>query len=336
MKRLFSETELGWLRRNYGGRTVADTTERFNRKFGRNLTPRQVKEANSTHGFGRALRGGPQPARRLFSDAERDWLRRHYCENTVPVTTERFNRRFGRDLTAAQIRSGNKNNGFGIARRTGPRVVGPDELAWLAARFHRMPRKELRDRFGERYGRRLSLSTLDSLCARYGQPGAPNVGRFRKGHVPANKGRRGYSAPGCEKGWFTKGQKPVTEVPMWSERVSQGSLLVKVPYPSPWPSHRRMGIHRESHWTSKGRWTWQEERGPIPRGHVILHLDGDPLNCDVDNLECVPRAVLQILNHKDNPRSGTPEERRVMISAAILKYRARALERDPLAAQRGF
>ncbi len=35
-------------------------------------------------------------------------------------------------------------------------------------------------------------------------------------------------------------------------------------------------------------------------------------------------------------RSGTPEERRVMISAAILKYRVRALERDPLAAQRGF
>lgn len=336
MRRLFNDAELRWLRKCYGGRSVADTTDRFNRKFGRDLTARQIREANSTHGFGCALRGGPQPSRRLFSDAEVRWLRKHYGENTVAVTTELFNRSFGRDLTVAQLRSGNKNNRFGTARRTGPKVVAPDELEWLAGRFHRMARKELRDAFQRRYGRRLSLSTLDSLCARYGRPGAPNTGRFRKGHVPANKGRRGYSAPGCEKGWFTKGQKPVTEVPMWSERVSQGSLLIKVPFPSPWPSHKKMGIHRESHWTSKARWVWQEKRGPIPRGHVILLLDGDPLNCSIDNLECVPRSVLQILNHKDNPRSETPEERRVMISVAIMKYRARALERDPLAAGRGF
>lgn len=336
MNRIFSDAELRWLHRNYGGRAVADTTALFNRRFGRNLSARQIRSGNATHDFGRALKGGPQPSRRLFSDEEADWLRENYGGNSVAETTALFNRSFARDLTAAQIRAGNKNHGFGRARRIGPKVVSPDELVWLAARFHRMPRKELRAAFEDRYGRRLSLSTLDSLCARYGRRGAPNVGRFRKGNVPANKGRRGHSAPDCEKGWFVRGQRPVNELPMFSERVSQGAVLIKVPFPSPWPSHRKLGTHRESHWTSKSRWVWQKKHGPIPGGHVILHLDGDPLNCEIGNLECVPRAVLQILNHRCNPRSATPEERRVMIGAAILKFRAQALERDPLAAQRGF
>ena len=336
MSRLFNHVELRWLHRNYGGKSVAETTEKFNRKFVRDLTVSQIREANSTHGFGCASRSGPQPGRRLFSDAELRWLGRNYGDNTVAETTEKFNRKFGRDLTTAQIRAGNKNHRFGKARRTGPKIVAPDELKWLARRFHKMPRKELRDSFEKRYGRRLSLSTMDSLCARYGRPGAPNTGRFTKGHVPANKGRRGYSAPGCEKGWFVKGQTPANELPMFSERVSQGIVLIKVPIPSPYPSQRKLGIHRESHWTPKSRWVWQEEHGPIPKGHVILHLDGDPLNCDIENLECVPRAVLQILNHRCNPRSVTPEERRVMIDVAKLKFRALALQRDPLASRRGF
>lgn len=336
MNRLFNDAELRWLHRNYGGRTVPDTTERFNRKFDRDLSVRQITEANSTHRFGRACRRGPLPESRLLSDVELRWLHRNYEGSTVAITTGKFNRKFRRDLKPSQIRTANQYHGFGKADRTGPRLVTSAELKWIAKRFHKMPRKELQSAFEVRFGRLLTLRYLDSLGVQHRLRGAPNVGRFRKGHVPANKGRKGYVAPGSEKGWFPKGNKPVTEVPMWSERVSQGSLLIKVPVPSPYPSHKKLGIHQSSHWTSKARWVWQENRGPIPHGHVILHLDGDPLNCEIGNLECVPRGVLQILNHRCNPRSGTGDERRVMISVAILIYRTRALERDPLAASKGF
>ena len=39
-------------------------------------------------------------------------------------------------------------------------------------------------------------------------------------------------------------------------------------------------LHRE---------VWKAHHGPIPKGCIIHHRDGNPLNNDIDNLECVTR-----------------------------------------------
>jgi hypothetical protein len=44
---------------------------------------------------------------------------------------------------------------------------------------------------------------------------------------------------------------------------------------------------------------WQDHHGPIPEGHHIHHMDGDPLNNRPDNLECVPQSVHQSNHLKD-------------------------------------
>ena len=38
------------------------------------------------------------------------------------------------------------------------------------------------------------------------------------------------------------------------------------------------------------RYVWESERGKIPQGYDIHHLDGDKTNNIVDNLECLPKA----------------------------------------------
>ena len=53
-------------------------------------------------------------------------------------------------------------------------------------------------------------------------------------------------------------------------------------YFSPAANHRRRGVgslHQE---------IWKAANGPIPDGHVIHHVDEDPLNNSLGNLECVP------------------------------------------------
>ena len=35
------------------------------------------------------------------------------------------------------------------------------------------------------------------------------------------------------------------------------------------------------------RWLWEQANGPIPDGHEIHHRDHNPLNNDLDNLQCV-------------------------------------------------
>ncbi len=38
------------------------------------------------------------------------------------------------------------------------------------------------------------------------------------------------------------------------------------------------------------RYVWEKERGIIPDGWDIHHIDGDRGNNDIDNLECLPKA----------------------------------------------
>ena len=41
-------------------------------------------------------------------------------------------------------------------------------------------------------------------------------------------------------------------------------------------------------WRSNGRVVWEKANGTIPKGHFIIHLDGDSHNDDLSNLECIP------------------------------------------------
>ena len=41
-------------------------------------------------------------------------------------------------------------------------------------------------------------------------------------------------------------------------------------------------------------------------GHAAVQLGGDPANCDLENLACVPRVVLRILNFHCGSKSGRP------------------------------
>lgn len=70
-------------------------------------------------------------------------------------------------------------------------------------------------------------------------------------------------------------------------------------YFSPGPHDAGRGVealHRE---------IWKSVHGPIPAGHHIHHRDGDPLNNDVGNLECV-----SIFEHRREHRDAhrTPEQ----------------------------
>ena len=61
------------------------------------------------------------------------------------------------------------------------------------------------------------------------------TGHFEKGHIPANKGKKGYCSPGSEKGWFKNGQMPHNHVPVGTEAMTtDGYLKIKVAEPTLW------------------------------------------------------------------------------------------------------
>ena len=109
-------------------------------------------------------------------------------------------------------------------------------------------------------------------------------GKFKKGNKPYNKGMKGFCAAGSEKGWFQKGNIPPNHRPVGSERVDykDGYIFIKVAEPNVWKL--------------RGRVVWEKEKGPIPKGSCLAHLDGNPQNDNIENLRVITRAENARLN----------------------------------------
>lgn len=108
--------------------------------------------------------------------------------------------------------------------------------------------------------------------------------RFKKGHVPMNKGLRrpGWSRGRMAETQFKKGEKPHTWQPIGTEVVRKdGYIWIKVSDDAK-PARRN--------WKSKHQAIWEAANGPVPPGHMVGFKDGDNRNFALDNLELVSRA----------------------------------------------
>ncbi len=179
------------------------------------------------------------------------------------------------------------------------RIFDLYQKAWLRAFYPRYTIDETTRLFNDRFGTSLTREQVRNAANRFKCGPGKDPQRFAPGHVPHNKGRKGHYPPGSEKGWFRKGQDPVNTRPLYSERWDRAGdgdsrtpvLMIKVPGAAPYVSQKRAGMHQRTRWVRKAVWIWEREHGPVPEGHAIVQLDGDPAN-----LDCVPRATLAMLN----------------------------------------
>lgn len=143
----------------------------------------------------------------------------------------------------------------------------------------------------EMFGRDdVSQQNITSLCKRNGWL-TGRTGHFVKGQPSHNKGKKGFYAPGSEKGWFKKGQRSGVAVrlykPIGTERMSKDGYL-----------ERKIndGMPLQARWRAVHLIRWEEANGPIPDGHALKCLDGDKTNTDPVNWTAIPRALLPRLN----------------------------------------
>lgn len=206
-----------------------------------------------------------------------------------------FTDRFGIELTESAVKSYMTNHKL----KTGTyRKYGQEHINWLRENIQGTHFKELTRMFNERFGFSIGTAAMISLCDRFGlhngidsrfNPARDNAGvpyRFPKGHVPANKGKKGVSYPGMEATQFKKGNLPQTWKPVGTETVrGDGYTWVKVAEPNKW---------REKH-----RLIWEKTNGPVPAGHAIIFADGNKQNVTMENLMLITRAQLARLNQNN-------------------------------------
>lgn len=139
-----------------------------------------------------------------------------------------------------------------------------------------------------------------------------NTGRFEKGNVPFNKGKK---FPGLNNsGQFKKGNLPHCHVPVGTIKYTvDGYPKIKVAEPKSWEyCHRR---------------EWEKHNGPIPKNHVIAFLDGDKTNWNIENLICLDRAEHQWMN-KAKLWTSDRELSKLSVLNVRLKRKIKSFEED--------
>ena len=142
--------------------------------------------------------------------------------------------------------------------------------------------KEITELFNRRFNLDVTAEKIKSLLSRKKIHTGTKGCLYKKGSVPWNKGVYGYM--GANKTSFKKGHKPKNWKPVGSERIdTEGYTLIKIAEPRKWALKHRI--------------IWEEyHKKKVPRDCVIIFADGDKTNFSIENLICVSRKELRVLN----------------------------------------
>ncbi len=188
-----------------------------------------------------------------------------------------------------------------------------DQVEWLRANRARYTIDKLTIKFNWLFDANLHPRSLANACKRRGIK-AGSDGRFKKGMKTWNTGLTGYM--GANKTSFKTGNLPHTYLPVGTPRLkkySDGSCYVQIKTADP------------KTWTNYHHIIYERAYGPIPKGHVVIFVDGNRLNLHHKNLECVSRAVLSQLNKKRLLQMPTPV-RPTVIAITKLQQMTRKIE----------
>lgn len=118
-----------------------------------------------------------------------------------------------------------------------------------------------------------------------------NKGWFPKGHLPENKGTKGLyvQTEGCIRTQFKKGHIPA------NTKSADGVISIRANKRGVPTKYIRIGLGK---WRELSRYTYELTNGPVPQRHVIRFRDGNSLNCDPENLECISSRLNMLLNSK--------------------------------------
>lgn len=188
-----------------------------------------------------------------------------------------------------------------------------EQIAFIEEAYRSHSRREVHAMVNDRFGLAVRLSqVVAAIKNRRMQSG-------RTGHFSGpgwNAGTKGLMKPNS--GSFQPGRaasEARNYLPIGSTRITKDGYLERkiTDDPSLVPARR---------WEFEHRLIWKEAHGEIPAGHVIVFLDGNPSNLELENLRCVSRGVLPMMNKRGlSKRKG--EFRKAAILSCELELRAK-------------
>lgn len=224
-------------------------------------------------------------------------VKKFIAENVKGMTTRDLvalvNAEFSLDFTEAKMKTYKANNNLKSGTKGGmpagrPSKLYPDEVKeFIKENYIGVGPKEMAARLNAEFGTSYTHSQMKSWYNNH-KLNSSVTGYFPKGHIPANKGKKGISYEGMKATQFKKGNRPANWVSIGTERINRdGYTEIKI-------ADGRLN----KNWKAKHILLWEAAHGPVPQGHVVIFGDGNKRNFDPDNLLLVSRAQLARLNQR--------------------------------------
>jgi len=243
-------------------------------------------------------------ARFIFtSDQER-----YFLENWTTQSCKEMGEKFG--IAGAVVQRFLKRNGIVIPKQLsykirakkliGRTVVTPGQDEQIKALYLTMPVKTLARHLGIGDTALIKrLKTLDLVIPRHIIEQRKKDSQLKHGNIPVNKGLKQteYMSPEAiertKRTRFKKGDIP------HNAYNEIGKIVIR---------QKKDGSERYKYiclavgkWMLYHQYIWRKYHGDIPSGMVIRFKDGDSMNCEISNLECVTLAEnLRLNNLTDN------------------------------------
>lgn len=238
----------------------------------------------------------------------------------VPALTQAFNAAFGTGKTQKAIKSALTKNGFTSGRPTGLpkgiyRLFTREQADFIQEHYATLSRHHLTTAVNAQFGTNYTVGQVTGFVKNHGVSSG-RTGHFIPGIKSWNSGTKGLVKPNA--GSFHPGSVPANVLEMGKERITRdGYIEVKVPQRNPYTG-------APTWWRFKHRLIWEAANGQVPEGHVVVFLDGNKLNCNLENLRCVPRGVLQWMNKTGmNETAGEARKAAILTAEIITKANQR-------------
>ena len=156
---------------------------------------------------------------------------------------------------------------------------------WLKKHAIGRPYKDIAADFNKLFNTDISHKAIMQKCHNLGLFNGLTGGRFTKGHIPVNKGKKvsEYTYRKIKKTMFKPGHTPANHRPVGSERIStDGYTYIKTAEPNKW--------------MAKHVFVWEQHFNQLNKNEALVFLDGNRQNCAITNLYKITRSELARLN----------------------------------------
>lgn len=227
--------------------------------------------------------------KRRFTPELLEFIRQMAFGRSTQELAEMANERFGTDFTRDTMYYFLKNHKIRNGRQRKPAVHTeryPRKVReYIQENYVGIGPKRMAQILNEKFGTDYEHNHIKAYYANHKLNSGLNGSEDR---IPWLKGKKGYRMPGCEKHFFQEGHVPHNSRPIGTVRKCSDGYM--------WKKVSDIKYAGRKNWRHLHYLVWEEANGPIPEGKKIAFLDGNPENCDLDNLVLTDAGEIAVAN----------------------------------------